>query len=144
MTFCSASVVPSPNVGLMPNSAGAFKACIPLCRCQGCLAVILEQMQFLNNSAIHGGGVDINASLPTPIIITASQFTYNSARVVIDAQGNSSVRATLAGNGGGIRCLGGERAAAVHALLCLQTPAAQAPDCCSLVVNIRETLCWHT
>lgn len=78
------------------------------CRCQGCLAVILEQMQFFNNSAAHGGGLDINATLPNPVIVTASQFTTNSARVVADEAGNSSVRATLAGNGGGIRCLGGK------------------------------------
>ena len=72
------------------------------------MAVILEQVQFLNNSAIHGGGLDINATLPNPVIIVASHFTYNSARVVTEAAGNASVRATLAGNGGAIRCLGGE------------------------------------
>lgn len=70
--------------------------------------MILERMQFLNNSAIHGGGLDINATLPKPVIITASQFASNSARVVDEEAGNSSVRATLAGNGGAIRCLGGK------------------------------------
>ena len=77
-------------------------------RCEGCLAVILEQVQFLNNSAIHGGGLDINGTLPNPVIIVNSQFTYNSARVVTDDDGNSNLTTTLAGNGGGIRCLGGE------------------------------------
>lgn len=77
-------------------------------RCEGCLAVILEQVQFLNNSAIHGGGLDINATLPNPVIIVSSQFISNSARIVTDDDGNSNLTATLAGNGGGIRNLGGE------------------------------------
>ncbi|KAL0048014.1 hypothetical protein WJX82_005700 [Trebouxia sp. C0006] len=81
-------------------SAGGF-------RCEGCLAVILEQVQFLNNSAVHGGGLDINATLPNPVIIVGSQFTYNSARVVTDDDGDSNLTTVLAGNGGGVRCLGG-------------------------------------
>ena len=84
--------------------------CVLYCRCEGCLAVILEQAQFINNSAIHGGGVDINTTLPNPVIIVDSQFTYNGARVVEDNEdaANSNLTTSLAGNGGGIRCLGGE------------------------------------
>ena len=115
-------------------------------RCQGCLAVILEQVQFLNNSAIHGGGLDINASLPNPVIITASQFTYNSARVLPDDAGNSSLRAILAGNGGAIRCLGGMLDSSVglhdpdldHAVHCHNPVQNKQPPGGSITV-----LCFH-
>ena len=85
----------------------AVMTCLCCDRCEGCLAVILEQVQFLNNSAIHGGGLDINATLPNPVIIVGSQFTYNSARVVTNDDGDSNLTTVLAGNGGGVRCLGG-------------------------------------
>ena len=77
------------------------------CRCTDCEAVILEQIQFDNNSAIHGGALDVNASTPTPVIVVDSDFMSNTARIISDDPGtNTSI--VLAGNGGGIRCLGGE------------------------------------
>ncbi len=76
--------------------------------CEGCLAVILEQVQFLSNSAIHGRFLDINTTLPSHVIIVGSQFTYNSARAVTDRNGNSNLTTVLTGNGRGIRCLAGQ------------------------------------
>lgn len=76
-------------------------------RCTDCEAVILEYVQFDNNSAIHGGALDINSSTPTPVIVKASEFMSNTARIISDDPGtNTSI--VLAGNGGGIRCLGGD------------------------------------
>ena len=78
-----------------------------ICRCTDCEAVIMEQVQYDNNSAIHGGALDINASTPTPVVVVASEFMSNTARIISDDPGtNTSI--VLAGNGGGIRCLGGD------------------------------------
>ena len=77
------------------------------CRCTDCQFVILDQLQFDNNSAIHGGALDINASTPNPVIVRGSDFMSNRARIIgNDADSNTSV--VLAGNGGAIRCLGGQ------------------------------------
>lgn len=51
--------------------------------------------------------MDINASTPTPVIIVGSDFMSNTARITSDDLGtNTSI--VLAGNGGAIRCIGGE------------------------------------
>ena len=95
------------------------------CRCTDCEAVIMEQVQYDNNSAIHGGALDINASTPTPVVVVASEFMSNTARIISDDPGtNTSI--VLAGNGGGIRCLGGDLPLLVSCPFLHCTPATGA------------------
>ena len=78
------------------------------CSCEQCLVVMVERAQFVNNTATHGAAIDVNTTLPIPVIITQSMFDSNHANVLTKAQIAENVSLAHAGDGGALRCLGGE------------------------------------
>lgn len=94
------------------------------CRCEDCLLVVVEKLRFVNNTATDGAAFDINNTTPYPVIITDCMFDGNEALTMRNplAADNSTAQVAV-GNGGGVRCLGGN---------CL----ASAAICCPM-------LCWR-
>ena len=70
---------------------------------------MVEQVQFTNNTATHGAAIDLNSTVPIPVIITQSLFDANQANILTAAQIADNMTLSHAGDGGGLRCLGGKK-----------------------------------
>ena len=79
---------------------------------------MVERVQFTNNTATHGAAMDLNSTVPIPVIITQSWFDGNQANTLTAAQIADNMSLSHAGDGGGLRCLGGKRQ-------CYQLPSMQ-------------------
>lgn len=93
---------------------------------------MVEQVQFTNNTATHGAAIDLNSTVPIPVIITQSLFDANQANILTAAQIADNVTLAHAGDGGGLRCLGGEK----HAILPGLTNAACVLNACNWASQI--------